>query len=405
MNLFNIPPHLPFLDAIAAEWLSRAGPDSLGVAEGLILLPTRRGARALAEAFLRVSGGRALLLPRITAIGALDEAPLALAGAMDLPPAVDPMRRIAELSRLILAMNGANGAPRSADGAWRLATDLAFLMDEAERAEIDLARTLPGAADPQFAAHWAHTLTFLRIVTEYWPAWLQEQQMMNPGARTMALLDAQAKAWRQSSPTQRVLLAGVTAGFPALGRLAQVVASFPSGAVVFPGLDTSLPADVWEALEESHYQAGLRNVLNQLGAGRADVRDWPVQPASAVPETRPDLLSCALLSGQALATWLETGPPAPAGLFRLETADEQQEAVAIALILRDAIETSRCKGCPGYPGSGTGSSSHRPTLPLRGDRGRQCRRETQRNTTRGLPPPVGPRRRPGTRPGAAPGAS
>ncbi len=77
MNLYTIPPHLPFLDAVAAEWLQR-DPDPLAVARGLILLPTRRAARALAETFLRVSGGRALLLPRIVAIGALDEAPLAL---------------------------------------------------------------------------------------------------------------------------------------------------------------------------------------------------------------------------------------------------------------------------------------------------------------------------------------
>ena len=111
---------MPFLDAIAREWLA-AAPDPLATARGLILLPTRRAARALAEAFLRASGGRSLLLPRITALGALDEAPLALAGALDLPPAVEPARRLAALTRLILALNGKNGAPRTADRAWGLA--------------------------------------------------------------------------------------------------------------------------------------------------------------------------------------------------------------------------------------------------------------------------------------------
>ena len=124
---------------MAADWLDRAA-DPLAVADGLILLPTRRAARALAEAFLRVSGGRALLLPRIMALGALDEAPLALAGALDLPPAVEPAQRLAVLTRLILALHGRNGAPRTADRAWPLAAELAALMDEAERAGIDLAR-------------------------------------------------------------------------------------------------------------------------------------------------------------------------------------------------------------------------------------------------------------------------
>ena len=88
---------------------------------GLILLPTRRAARALAEAFLRVGGGRPLLLPRITALGALDEAPLALAGALDLPPAVADAERLAVLARLVLALPDDAGGARAptAPGCWR----------------------------------------------------------------------------------------------------------------------------------------------------------------------------------------------------------------------------------------------------------------------------------------------
>src|SRR5271157_5352227 len=207
LNLFTIPSGAPFLDAIATEWLGR-GEDPLQAAQGLILLPTRRAARALADAFLHVSGGRPLLVPRITALGALDEAPLALAGALDLPPAVEPAQRLAALTRLILKMNGADGAPRTADRAWSLAGELASLMDEAERAEIDLAARLPEAADPAYAAHWARTLEFLHIVTRAWPAWLAEQGLMNPAARRVALLNAQAEAWETRPPDHRVLVAG-----------------------------------------------------------------------------------------------------------------------------------------------------------------------------------------------------
>ncbi|HJS85224.1 MAG TPA: double-strand break repair protein AddB, partial [Acetobacteraceae bacterium] len=123
MNLFTIPPHLPFLDVVAAEWLASAGHDPLAASDGLILLPTRRAARSLAEAFLRATRGRALLLPRLAAIGALDEAPLSLAGTLDLPPPLEPARRLAALSKLILAMNGSGGAPRTADRAWPLAEE------------------------------------------------------------------------------------------------------------------------------------------------------------------------------------------------------------------------------------------------------------------------------------------
>jgi ATP-dependent helicase/nuclease subunit B len=86
LNLFAVPPHVPFLDALALGWLERHDNPLSG--HGLFLMPTRRSARALAEAFLRVRVGKPMLLPRITALGALDETPLTLAGALDLPPAV-----------------------------------------------------------------------------------------------------------------------------------------------------------------------------------------------------------------------------------------------------------------------------------------------------------------------------
>ncbi len=354
MNLFTVPLHLPFLDAVATEWLARGG-EPLDASRGLILLPTRRAARALAEAFLRVSGGRALLLPRITALGALDEAPLALAGSLELPPAVEPAQRLAALARMILAMGGADGAPKGADRAWRLAEELAALMDEAELAEVDLAARLPDAADPAFARHWARTLEFLRIVTAAWPDWLAEQRMMNPAARQVALLDAQAAAWARNPPDARVLVAGATGGIPAVARLARVVARLPMGAVVLPGVDLGLSGAAWDALEPSHPQAGLRRLLHGLGATRGDVAVWPVfdeprlvssssafadHDGEGVPACRTGLLRRALLPGAALVDWQdERGEQGEtAGLFRLDAADQQQEATAIALVLRQALE-------------------------------------------------------------------
>ncbi|MFL5254950.1 MAG: double-strand break repair protein AddB [Rhodopila sp.] len=338
MNLFSIPPHVPFLDALAAGWLAR-GADPLTTANGLILLPTRRSARALAEAFLRAADGKPLLLPRITAIGALDEAPLAMAGTLGLPPAVEPMRRLAALSRLILAMNGANGAPRNADRAWRLARELAVLMDEAERHDIDLRERLPDACDLQFAAHWAETLKFLHIVTEVWPTWLAEAGVMNPAARQVALLDAQARTWAENPPAHPVLIAGTTAGIPAVGRLLRVVARLSNGQVVLPQLDLEMDDAAWGALEPSHPQAGLARLLASLDATRGDVHPWPVTANGAVPPMRFSILSKALLPAAALHQWMDRAKVDPDGLKRLTPVDQQHEAEAIALVLRSALET------------------------------------------------------------------
>ena len=334
MNLFTIPPAEPFLDMIAAHWLAQAD-DPLDASRGLILLPTRRAARSLAEAFVRASGGRPLLLPRIIALGALDEAPLTLTGALDLPPPVEPARRLAALTLLILKMNGANGAPRTADRAWPLAAELAALMDEAEREGIDLAARLPEAADPAYAAHWEQTLQFLRIVTRAWPDWLAEQGLMNPAARQVALLHAQADAWERQPPSERVLVAGTTGGIPAVARLLRAVARLPKGMVVLPGLDTAMSDEAWAALDDAHPQAGLRRLLQDLGATRDDVGPWP---GTMDATGRTATLSRALLPAKALTEWRGAPPSDINGLSLLAPADPQEEAIAIAMVLRDALE-------------------------------------------------------------------
>ena len=336
LNLFAIPPGEPFLDQIAEGWLRDHGPNPMSIANGLILTPTRRAARSLAEAFLRVSAGRGLLLPRIVGLGAMDEQGLTLEGALDLPPAVDPMLRLSILTHLILRMNGAGGAPRTADRAWTLANELALLMDEADRAEIDLASRLPDAADPAYAAHWSRTLEFLRIVTHAWPAWLVENGVMNPAARQVALLNAQAAAWKIQPPQHTVLFAGATGGIPAIARLASVIARMPLGQVVLPVLDMDMSDAAWTAMADSHPQSGLARLLAGLDATRGDVRQWGSGDSG---NARFALLSRALLPAEALSAWHAAPLPVPDGMWRLKPRDAQEEAEAIALLLRHAMQT------------------------------------------------------------------
>ena len=329
MNLWTVAPNVPFLDLLARQWRAAHAEPS----RGLILLPTRRAARALADAFLHAGGGQPLLLPRIVAIGALDEAPLALAGALDLPPPVAPFQRFAVLARMVLALPEAQGGARTADRAWMLARELAALMDEAERAEIPLRDALARAAQETYATHWQITLRFLAIVTEAWPAWLAEQGLMNPTARQAALLRAQARAWQDAPPAEPVWVAGTTGAIPSVAALLRTVAMLPNGLVALPGLDHDLDDETWSALDATHPQAALRDLLAGLGATRADVGVW-----GEAPSGRVRTLARALLPAPALAAWREPAPADTCGLFRLAPADAQEEAVAIALILRDALE-------------------------------------------------------------------
>ncbi|MBV8913051.1 MAG: double-strand break repair protein AddB, partial [Acetobacteraceae bacterium] len=298
-----------------------------------------RAARALGEAFLRQAGGKPMLLPRIAALGALDEAPLALAGALDLPPAVDEAQRLAVLARLVMALDGAYGAPSTADGAWRLARELADLLDEAHRAEVDLGEKLPAAAEAGYAEHWARTIKFLEIVTKAWPAWLEENGLMDGTARALALLDVQAATWDAEPPPYPVVVAGTTGGVPAVARLMRVVVRLASGSVILPGLDLDMEDDVWAGLEDGHPQAGMQHLLARMGAARGDVQLLPAPALSTGSDAgRPATLWRALLPADALSRWRDPFTPRIDGLHRLEPADQQEEAVAVSLALREALE-------------------------------------------------------------------
>ncbi|MGH6717843.1 MAG: double-strand break repair protein AddB, partial [Alphaproteobacteria bacterium] len=115
-RVYSIPAGEPFVDALAAGLLTRAGEDPIVLADALILLPNRRACRALRDAFLRQGRGRALLLPRLTPIGDVDEDALDAAEAVpglddpDLPPAIGDLRRRFLLARLLVRAGPALGA-------------------------------------------------------------------------------------------------------------------------------------------------------------------------------------------------------------------------------------------------------------------------------------------------------
>lgn len=343
VKLATIPAHLPFLDQLALRWLNAAQWDPHVMGEGTLILPGRRAARGLTEAFLRHMQGKPMLLPRILPISALDEAELGFASGvggghgLSLPPAVPGMTRLAVLTRLVLQADKAFGTRPTLDQAWPLAKALTELMDEAEWAEVDLAERLPNAVQEGFAEHWQIILQFLEIVTKSWPKWLQEQGVMNPVARQVALLRAQAALWRnqaEQGDATPLWAAGFTNIMPATAEALRAVMACPAGLVVVPGLDMAMPEDVFTTLSDSHPQAGLSCLLAALGATRADVSLWDGQ--GGFPE-RTHALQRALLPASALEDWAQDGPVTLPHVSRLDTADQQEEAVAIAMIMRDVI--------------------------------------------------------------------
>jgi ATP-dependent helicase/nuclease subunit B len=346
-KVFTIPGGVPFVDALAEGIVDRVGADPLALAGVTVLLPTRRACRALREAFLRLAGGRPLLLPRMSPLGDLDDDELVLTagglpgldGALDLPDAIGPLERQLLLARLVLARD--DGLVATTAQAARLAADLGRLIDEVwtERAAFD---RLTALVPEDFARHWQVTLRFLTLVTDVWPAILEERGAVDPAARRNRVLEAQAAAWTARPPLGPVIAAGDTGSIPATADLLAAVAALPDGSVVLPGLDQDTDEDTWAAVEAdpTHPQHGLSRLVRRLGVARADVQPWSNRPDPRAARVR--LVAEALRPSATTEAWrgLEgVGADAVEGLTRLDAATPEEEALAIALLMREALET------------------------------------------------------------------
>ena len=349
-TVFTIPPGTAFVDALAAGIRNRHGGDPLAAARVTVLLPTRRACRALREAFLRAGGGKPALLPAMRPLGEVEADELALqpadgdwegAGALDAPPAISPVRRRLLLAQLILRVEASrreDGAQAmAADQALVLAAELVAFLDQMQIEEVPFDR-LRGIAPENLAHHWQQTLEFLRILAEHWPGVLAEDGVIDPMERRRRLMDAQAAAWERKPPPVPVIAAGSTGTVPATARLLGVVARLPQGCVMLPGLDTTMADAVWDAIDAGHPQHSMRHLLHQIGVERSEVTAWP-EAGTGRPE-RAALLAQAMRPPQAWAGAPAKVPAAAvAGISRLDCPGQEEEARAVALVLRGALET------------------------------------------------------------------
>ena len=339
-SIFTIRPGLAFADALAAGLIAEAAGNPLALADVQLLLPTRRACRAMADAFLRVAGQDAVILPSLAPIGDIDDDEIVEVGPLELPPAIAPMRRDLLLARLIRAQHPA----RSPAQAARLAAELARLLDQVETERRDFA-DLATLVPDRYAAHWQITLEFLRILTEHWPAVLADEGCLDPADRRNQAAAGQIARWRERPPAGRVIVAGSTGSIPATADLIAAVAALPNGAVVLPGLDRAMDEEARAALTATHPQHGMMKLLERLGVAPADVADWPLpapgRELAEVPAGRAAIVAAAMRPAEAqpadLAT-LDMG--ALDGVIRLDCAGPQEEATTIALLLRWALEAS-----------------------------------------------------------------
>ncbi|TPJ45025.1 double-strand break repair protein AddB [Mesorhizobium sp. B2-6-5] len=376
-RVFSIPSGAPFLPTLAEALLDgrlvpgfRFEGDPLALADVTIYVPTRRAARALRGVFVDSlkarGGGGSAILPVIRPLGEFDEDEAAFdaepTAAIDLTPPIAATERLLLLTPLVRAWKRRLPAhvaalfaeeivvPAStADAIW-LARDLAGLMDEIETEGTDWAK-LAGLVSGNLAGWWQVTLEFLGIVTDAWPRFLEENDRSNPAAHRSALIRAEAARLRRN-PAGPVIAAGSTGSIPATAELLATIAGLSGGAIVLPGLDRMLDEASFQALVApgarpavlGHPQYGLAKLIGKIGVLRGDVEE--IGAAEPKLGLRAALVGEALRPAETTELWAETrnGFSASdiAGAFAdvtlLEAASERDEAVAIAVALKRAVE-------------------------------------------------------------------
>jgi ATP-dependent helicase/nuclease subunit B len=369
-RIYTVPPGEPFLKVLARAILNGdvptpggPKPDPLNLPDITLLLPTRRAARVAQDAFLEASGARALLMPRISPISEGEDdltlltslaAPAALgAEALNLPPPIPPMERTLTLMQLVLKWRDAladaarddatqaNNTPAQAAG---LATELASLMDEIERENVAFDKIHDLVPDT-YSEHWQKTVEFLKIVSSF-----KDMGFSSQVGNRNALILAEANRFKSHPPKGPVIIAGVTGSIPATVALMRAVAELANGAIVLPALDLTLDDDSWQKIvpdHPEHPQHGLKKLLDALGVSRADVALVPGLKPTTRQTARAAFISEAMRPSATTQKWHDyTAQTEPAhvkdaltGVALIEAPSAQDEAEAVALILREAVET------------------------------------------------------------------
>ena len=359
-RVFSIPAGANFLaeltDTLARETGLRDHPEAL--ADALIYVPNRRSERALGFALHQAAGGQACLLPNIRALGDLetdDPPPSAETALADLPPVLSSAERIGGLTQLVMRYFEHTDRPLPAVSCLAAARELARLLDQAALSgDIDWSALETLAPNAQLAQHWQQSLKFLEIITTEWPAYLQDAAKMDPYARRFAAAQAVAEYWRSNPPQSPVIIAGSTGATPASRLLMQAAMTLPNGRIVLPGLDRDLDAQTLNEVSQSpsHPQYTLARTLRALDLTPDEVMAWPSARDADPQRARRRLIHQALAPARSTADWTtkltelagDTDPEdfvrdALDGLTLIEAADDTQEALIAAILIRETLET------------------------------------------------------------------
>jgi ATP-dependent helicase/nuclease subunit B len=361
-KVYSIAAHRGFADALVAGLVPRYAEPDVGLARLTLLLPSSRAVRTVTEAFIRISGD-GLLMPRMAAVGDLDLdetlGPLLdpLGAGAEIAPAADLTRRWLRLAQIIRQERGRD-APKG-NALLNLSFEMGRAMDRLLVEDVDpdelTGETVMGLLG-DLSQHWLASLGLFLKVQNAWLKELQARGEVDPADRRNRLFRHARKRWRENPPATPIVAAGVTSASPALAKMLRTISELPNGAVILPDLDLTLDDAAWDELGRAgaasdegpfapgdavtHPQYHLKLLLNRMSIARGEVSPWHRAGLGAGPPERSHAISSLFLPPESSKRWVDLSPEKRrlAGVRVMDSANPEEEAQAIALLMREALD-------------------------------------------------------------------
>ena len=247
-----------------------------------------------------------------------------------------------EFIRLVSGLLNAQPSFAPKSSLFSLSDSLQSLMNEIVEEEVR-AKSLMELNVQDQSGHWRNALEFLKIIFGY----INNQN----GQITSSSLKNQTanltEYWSKHPLLEPIYILGSTGSRKPTLDLMAAVSKLSNGHIVLPGFDFDAPQSMWSHLlsdraTEDHPQFRLAKVVETCGTDPTKVSNWT---DASTDTDRSSLISLSLRPAPVTDSWMREGPnlrnliQATDGITLLEATSKRQEALAIALRLREAVET------------------------------------------------------------------
>ena len=291
LMIYHVPFSADLANILADELLKRYQDDPFNLAQVQLILPTKRACLAVKNAFLNKN--KTTLLPHMLPIYELDPAD------EFIPDAISDTERLILLARLCLAKPNV----MTHDQALKMAISLEELLDTAYQFDLDLSHLDELVQIERFAIHWQETVQFLDILHTHWPKILKERNQIDHMDRVIRLIRSFTKDLKKH-PEQTIFMAGFLDSFPAVNELVEVVSKGKKN-LVFEQKFTDKKTNCKDYLFEKLPQEEI--IIEALTNNSWAQKDF-----------NPNVLK---------------------NVHLIETENTREEALTIALLLRQTLET------------------------------------------------------------------